>query len=144
VLGAIGLALWRVRRRERRRAAAATPEDQVLVAWEEVQEALALAGLPRGRSETSTEFAERIETMVGVAPQDLAELAEATQQAAFSATGVSPGVAGRARAAAERVRVALLGLAKRSNGLLWALGIPSTPEKATQGRLARRGPTRRV
>src|SRR5205085_948668 len=58
VAGAAGVGIARRRQSfRRRRSAAATPDARALVAWEEAEEALALAGHPRRRAETPAEYA---------------------------------------------------------------------------------------
>ncbi|MEA2842452.1 MAG: hypothetical protein QOJ69_123, partial [Actinomycetota bacterium] len=52
-------------RRDRRRSAASTPAERVLVAWDEVEEDLGVTGLGRLRHETTTEYAGRVGPVAG-------------------------------------------------------------------------------
>jgi hypothetical protein len=125
--GAGAVPLSRRVRRNRRRMAATTPEARVLVAWDEVEEALGLAGLPRRADETSIEYARRAPRAGTVSLPLLAELAGDTTAAAFSASGVDEEVAARAEKSATKIRAELLLRATRAERLRWTMGIPSRP-----------------
>jgi hypothetical protein len=56
----------------------------VLVAWEEVGEALATAGVPRRPAETPVEYAARAAGTAGVEPDRLRDLAAAATEAGWS------------------------------------------------------------
>jgi hypothetical protein len=107
--------------------AATTPEARVLVAWEEVQEALGMAGLPRRPDETSMEYARRAPRAGAVSLPLLAELAGDTTAATFSASGVEETVAARAEHSAAAIRAELLLRATRAERVRWTMGIPSRP-----------------
>jgi transglutaminase-like putative cysteine protease len=109
---------WLVRRR---RAAASTASERVLVAWQEAEDALTLAGHPRRVSETAVEFAVRAGPVAGPAEPELASLAGATTIAGFSPEGVPPDVVTAARASAEAVEEALRNQAGMPRRLRWAL-----------------------
>ncbi|HEX6597191.1 MAG TPA: DUF3488 and transglutaminase-like domain-containing protein [Acidimicrobiales bacterium] len=105
----------------RRRRAATTPSQQVLVAWQEAEDALGQAGRARRPSETPGEYAARTAPELNDAGRQLALLASETTAAGFSATGVAPEAVPPARqaavAVAEEVR-AQAGPLKRAR---WAL-----------------------
>ena len=85
VLVAIAVALERLRRR--RRTAAFSPGDRVLMAWVEASEALARTGARRRPSETVTEFARRApeDVDLGAEPAELLSvLAELTNAASYA------------------------------------------------------------
>jgi transglutaminase-like putative cysteine protease len=126
--GAGAVPLSRRWRRDRRRVTATTPEARVLVAWEEVEEALGLAGLPRRADETSTEYARRVPRTGAVSPTLLAELAGDTTAAAFSASGVEEAVATRAEQSATTIRGELALRATRAERVRWTMGIPTRRE----------------
>jgi hypothetical protein len=108
-------------RARRRRDRARTPNEQVLVAWQETEEALALAGHARRPSETPAEFATRA---AGVLPESgprVSRLAADTGAAGFSVDGVPgeavPEAQSTAAAVARELR-AQVGVVRR---LRWAL-----------------------
>lgn len=105
----------------RRWRAATTPSQQVLVAWQEAEEALGQAGRARRPSETPGEYAARTASDLGPAGRQLALLASETTTAGFSATGVTAEAVPPARQAAvaiaEKVK-AQAGPVKRAQ---WAL-----------------------
>jgi hypothetical protein len=90
VAAAIGIGRRR-RAFNQRRAAATTPDARALLAWEEAEEALALAGYPRKRAETPAEYARRIPGRATISPGPMTTLAGATAAAAYSETGIAPG-----------------------------------------------------
>jgi transglutaminase-like putative cysteine protease len=83
------LAAIRRLRRRRRTQAATTPESRVLLAWDEVTEALALAGTPRQPWETPVEYARRAGSATGIDRESLRRLAGAATVAGFHPNGVS-------------------------------------------------------
>ncbi len=97
----VGLATWA--RRSRRRRAARTTSGRVLVAWDEVGEALAAAGTPRRPAETPVEYAARADGVAGVDPVRLRALALAATEAGWAAEAVDEGDAAEAVAAAAAV-----------------------------------------
>jgi transglutaminase-like putative cysteine protease len=109
---------WLVRRR---RLAASTASEQVLVSWQEAEDALAMAGYPRRRSETPAEFAARSVPVVRAAGPHLTRLAEDTVTAGFSPTGVAPEAVPPARHAAEAIGEELRGQVSTTRRLWWAL-----------------------
>jgi hypothetical protein len=133
VLAGAAMAAVVLRRRramDRRRAAATTPDERALVAWQEAEEALALAGYPRKRAETPDEYAGRIPALANISPDPVHQLAFATSVAAYSAGGVTPEGAVAAGEACEVVRTQLAQSASRIERLRWALGLPSKREAA--------------
>jgi len=80
----------------RRRAAAHTPTDRVLVAWREAEESLAAVGARRRPPETLKEYSARVERGPGEPPPGLGLLATDTTAAAYSADGVDEEIAVRA------------------------------------------------
>ena len=73
----------------------------MLVAWDEVTEALARAGAPPNPWETPSEFAGRAAGTTGVDRRLLAGLAGVTTRAIYGRTGVADAVADQAKEAAE-------------------------------------------
>lgn len=71
-------------RRWRRRAAAVSERERVVVAWDEVGEALARSGVPARRSETPSEFAERASRATKLDPRMLDGLAGLTTAARYA------------------------------------------------------------
>ncbi|MDP9006097.1 MAG: DUF3488 and transglutaminase-like domain-containing protein [Actinomycetota bacterium] len=99
--GAISLAARH--RRIRRRAAATSSNDRVLVAWAEVGEALARTGTPARPSETPIEYAQRAAGATGVDHRLLNALAGVTCAAGYGAAGIDDEVVGQAVMAAADV-----------------------------------------
>jgi transglutaminase-like putative cysteine protease len=100
-------------RLRRRREAAATPADRVLVAWEEATEDMAAAGLAPRPDETAVEYAHRVRKAAGPAGAPLTRLADDTTAAAWSAGGVAEEVATRAEKEAAGVATELKAQATR-------------------------------
>jgi transglutaminase-like putative cysteine protease len=103
VLYVVGVPLAKRRRRLRRREAAVTAADRVLVAWTEASEDMAAAGLASRADETAVEYAHRVCKAAGPAGAALIRLADDTTAAAWSAGGVPEEVARRAEAEAANV-----------------------------------------
>jgi hypothetical protein len=118
----------------RRRAAARTPSDRVLVSWQEVEEALALAGHPRRRSETPAEFAARAAPDVGAAERQLTRLASDTAAAGFAPAGVPAEAVPQAEQAVIAVATELRAQASAVRRVGWALD-----PRPLVGALQRRG-----
>ena len=78
------LALARALRRRRRRAAAADAAARVVVAWQEVGDALTLAGVPARPSETPTEYAARAARLAGIDAEALGGLAGLTTASRYA------------------------------------------------------------
>ncbi len=111
------VARWIARRR--RRSAAATPADRVVVAWDDATEWLGLAGHGRRRWETPHEYARRAdvrETAGGVAV-----LADTLTVASWSAAGVEADAASAAESASADVKAAVLARTPRRQRVRWAL-----------------------
>jgi len=109
----VGVPLGRRALGRRRRAAAATPTARVLVAWQEAEGALRLAGLGRRPAETGPEYVQRLQAS-GAGTAELDELSRYRSAAAYSPTGVDEPTGRRAEAAATAV-----GNALRSEAALW-------------------------
>ncbi len=109
-------------RRDRRRAAASTPAERVLVAWDEAEEDLGVTGLSRLRHETTTEYAGRVGPVAGA---DVAEplewLAAGTEAASWSDGGVAPEVATQAAGAPTVIATALRAGVSPLRRARWAL-----------------------
>jgi hypothetical protein len=75
----------------------------VLVAWDEVEEALARAGTPRGPAETPSEYAGRAARAVGMAPGRLATLARDATTARYGADFLAEGSVDRAVGVVDEV-----------------------------------------
>jgi transglutaminase-like putative cysteine protease len=106
-----------------RRASAANADARALVAWEEAEEALTLAGYPRKRAETPAEYAGRIPGAATISPAPMTTLANTTAAAAYSEGGVAADDATAASQAADLVRRQLSAQAKPKDRLRWALGM---------------------
>lgn len=104
---AVGIPAARRAVRAGRRRRASGPSEQVMAAWQEAEESLALAGHPRRASETPPEFARRSAPVVRDAGARLARLAEETTVAGFSVRGPDEGSVSEARAAAVAVSTEL-------------------------------------
>ena len=74
-------------RRWRRRARAASARERVVVAWEEVGEALARSGIPARRSETAAEYAGRASRLARLDPALLDGLAGLTTASRYAPRG---------------------------------------------------------
>jgi hypothetical protein len=109
---------WVVRRR---RAAAVTPSERVLVAWQEAEEMLAQAGHARRPSETATEYAGRAGPAAGSAEVELVGLARTTTVAGFAPEGVPPEAADAADQAAASVERAVRAQSSAGRRLWWTL-----------------------
>jgi len=131
VLGIATVPVARAWRRRRRREAATTPAAQVLVAWQEAEEAMAAVGRGQRPWETAGEYASR----VGQAPGGtaLARLADDTAVAAYSEGGVGPEVAVRAGRGAAAVRSEVAAAAGPLRRALWA--VDPRPLWSSRGRL---------
>jgi transglutaminase-like putative cysteine protease len=129
VAGVLGVFIGRRRSAFRRRRAAATTADaRALVAWQEAEEALTLAGHPRKRAETPAEYARRVPGPATISPGPMSDLADATAAAAYSETGIDPADAAAATEAADQVRHQLTARASRTERLRWALGVKTVKE----------------
>jgi hypothetical protein len=129
----------------RRRAAARTTEDQVLVAWAEVTELLAWWRVTRRPSETYLEFERRAASRLRVplgfdhdATAGLRQLSVDATAAEFAAGMLPSEVADRARETAEHVRRALVGVASKGQ----RLRLLADPRLAFGRRLGRDGALR--
>jgi transglutaminase-like putative cysteine protease len=116
-----GLPLARRWAVNRRRAAASTPSDRVLVAWQEAQEVMAQAGHRRRPWETAIEYAFRAGAVAGPAEPDLVRLAETSTVAGFSPEGVPSDAATGASRAAAAVARALRSRCGAVRRLWWSL-----------------------
>ena len=121
LLYVVGVPLAKRRRLVRRRAAASTPAERVLVAWSEASEDMAAAALPARSEETSSEYAHRVCRAAGPAGPALVRLADDTAAAAWSAGGVAAEVATRAEREAANVAVELRAQASWRERLVKAL-----------------------
>ncbi|MDQ6928212.1 MAG: transglutaminaseTgpA domain-containing protein [Actinomycetota bacterium] len=121
VLYLIAVPVLRRARRARLRAAATTPTEQVLRAWQEAQEDLSLAGVRSGAAETAHEFASRAGTQSDEISRALNDLAEQWTVASYSPNGVGRVEAERATAAANTVRADLAMRATPLRRLAWLL-----------------------
>ena len=117
----VGVPLAKRRRRLRRREAAVTAADRVLVAWTEATEDMTAAGLAPRPEETAVEYAHRVCRAAGPAGPALVRLADDTTTAAWCAGGVPADVAARAAAEAADVAGALAAQASRPDRIRRAL-----------------------
>ncbi|MBV8236708.1 MAG: transglutaminase domain-containing protein [Acidimicrobiia bacterium] len=133
--GAVVVTTGRRRRAFNRRRSGATGADaRTLVAWEEAEEALTLAGYPRRRAETPAEYARRVPGPAAISPGPMGSLAEATAAAAYSAAGIGADGVAAATDAADQVRDQLAARATRTERLRWAMGFKTVrpPESAAR------------
>jgi hypothetical protein len=118
--------------RRRRRAAAVSPADRVVVAWEDATEWLGLAGHGRRHWETPHEYARRPEVRqtAGLAPGgttgdaatgNIAVLADTLAVAAWSEDGVAGDAAESAESAAAGVRATVLTKTSIRKRMRWAV-----------------------
>jgi len=119
-----GVPLAKRLRRDRRRTAAARPNDRVMVAWDETTEALALAGARRHLAETMPEYAgraARTTTLDGATAAQLRDLADDAAAASYAAAELDAGAVQRAVQTAARIESTLQGAAGARRRLRWAL-----------------------
>ena len=105
-------------RRRRRRKGATTPSARILVAWDEVAEALARAGAPPNPWETPNEFASRAAGATGVDRRLLAGLAGVTTRVIYGPGAVTEALAEQTLTVAETVEDAADALVDRRQRLL--------------------------
>ncbi|HUZ44333.1 MAG TPA: DUF3488 and transglutaminase-like domain-containing protein [Acidimicrobiales bacterium] len=120
----------RYRRLSRRRGAADDPE-RILVAWQEANEWLDLAGYPRRPDETLLEHAGRAGVGAGLGPSAataLAGLADQASAAAYGSPDAVAGGAGTAQLRAQEVERAVVG----STGRLRVLGRELDPRRLSR------------
>jgi hypothetical protein len=110
---------WLARRR--RAAAGGSASAQALVAWQEAQEALALAGHRRRPSETAGEFATRAARILPGSGAPMVRLAADTDEAGFSEAGVAEEAVPDAWTTADAVVRELKQQATVGQRLRWAL-----------------------
>jgi transglutaminase-like putative cysteine protease len=108
-------------RRWRRRRSAETTSGRVLVAWEEVVEALTAAGVARRPTETPLEYAERAAGAAGIDPVLLRSLAQRATEAGWAAEAVDEEVAAEAVAAAATLERGVRATRTRGDRLRTAL-----------------------
>ena len=107
--------------RRRRRLAATTPAQRVLVAWDEAEEDLAATGLGRQRWETAVEYTGRVGPVGGeTVSRHLGLLTVDAEAAAWSGAGVEPDVAVRAEETAAALGTALRADASPFRRARWA------------------------
>jgi transglutaminase-like putative cysteine protease len=131
--------------RRRRRAAVADARERVLVAWEEVVEALAAAGTPRRPSETADEFARRPPgpaRLTGPPVDALRELARDLAPACYAAGPLSVEVAHRAVRNAAVVEAAVRADASWATRLQWELDPRPLWQARTRQRVVNRSHAR--
>jgi transglutaminase-like putative cysteine protease len=130
---AFGVPAARRARRRQRRAAASSPTAQVLLAWDEANDDLALAGVRRVPSETAAEFARRASLGApGPAAPDgeatreaMTLLAERWATATWSPEGATDEEAAGAAEAAARVHAAVV--ARTSSVRRWLRDLDPRP-----------------
>ncbi len=119
-LAAVPLVRQTVRRR--RRLAATSPAQRVLVAWDEAEEDLAATGLGQQRWETGPEYAARVGPVGGSeVARHLDVLTVDAETAAWSGAGVAPDVALRAEETAAALGTVLRAEATPLQRVRWAL-----------------------
>ena len=112
------LAVIRRMQRDRRTRDASTPERRVLLAWDEVTEAIARAGTPRYPWETPAEFATRAAVATPLDPALLERIAGAATVAGYRPDGIPPTVASEAVLASTELQRAAADLVDRRGRLL--------------------------
>jgi hypothetical protein len=136
-LWGLGVPLAKRWHRGRRRSAARLPGEQVMVAWDEAADALALAGARRHLAETLPEYARRAAGATGLRAQPtelLHQLAGDAAAASYAKDELSPAVAQRATQAASVIEADLHDVAGPRRRLRWALD----PRPLRTGGAARR------
>ena len=119
--GLVPAARW-ARRRHRRRRAGDDPAAQVLVAWAEANDVLALAGAGRRPAETLDEHASRAASAAHLdeeASHALSTLAQDASTASYAGDALPPAVAERAVMSAEEVQEWIRSRATRAERLRW-------------------------
>jgi hypothetical protein len=108
--------------RRKRRLAATTPAQRVLVAWDEAEEDLAATGLGQQRWETAPEYAARVGPVGG---EDVARhldvLTVDAEAAAWSGAAVAPAVAARAEETAAALGTVVRAGATPLRRATWAI-----------------------
>jgi hypothetical protein len=108
IAGVAAVPWLRTSARRRRRLAATTPAQRVLVAWDEAEEDLAATGLGQQRWETAAEYAGRVGPVGGeTVARHLGVLTADAEVAAWSGGGVEAEVATRAEETATALGEAL-------------------------------------
>ena len=108
--------------RRRRRLAATTPAQRVLVAWDEAEEDLAATGLGQQRWETAAEYTARVGPVGGATvSRSLRVLTADAEEAAWSDGDVAPEVAVRAEETAAALGTALRADATPFRRATWAV-----------------------
>lgn len=127
VAGALSLAwltaLASVRRARRRRRwrDASSPAGHVLIAWAEASEALTRAGKGPQASETPLEYADRVGSRSGVAPELVRQLASDTTAAAYAPGGVEAEAVGRSSSTVAVIERSVLANLPIADRLRWAI-----------------------
>lgn len=120
-----GLPLLRRHRRAKRRSEAASPDERVLVAWAEADEALARIRLGRRPWETMTEHARRTGRAPALKGTDagraMTMLSGAAAAASYAEAGLTDDVADAADVSAAAVEATVNGTATRLTRLRWML-----------------------
>jgi transglutaminase-like putative cysteine protease len=125
--------------RRRRRKAAADPDAQVRLAWQESVEAAQTLGVTPWRSETAAEFGYRADRAIGA--QEFPKLATLVTAAEYSADGVDDEQAVTARELSDEVTTTVRALSSRQQRMLAALD-PRPPDRRQQAaRHHRTGPS---
>ena len=125
------LALLRRSRRLRRRSAAVSTSDRVLVAWAEVSEALARAGLPPRPAETPLEFARRASGATELDARVLHAVAGVATAAGYGPSEIGGHVAEQATRAADDLERRISGTLDRRTRWLAAVDPrPLLPRRA--------------
>ena len=121
VLGLLTPPVGRWVARRRRRAAATSPADRVVVAWEDATEWLGLAGHGRRHWETPFEYARRPEVAQAGPPGSVAVLADTLTVASWSVGGVAEDDVTAAESASSGVKTAVLAATPRRRRMRWAV-----------------------
>jgi len=103
----------------RRRHAAGTGADQVLVSWHETEASLARAGVAPIPSETPSEYASRAARMVRLDPAVLDRMAGYVTVAAYSGQDVDPDVVSDAADIRDSVERTIADRADLKTRLVW-------------------------
>jgi hypothetical protein len=105
----------------RRRKAARSEADQVLVSWHETEAVLARSGVAPRASETPSEFAARASRMMRIDDVGLDRLADHVTVAAYSGTAVAPDMVSDADEIRDQVSRTLHDRADLKTRLNWRI-----------------------
>lgn len=93
-----------------------TPRNGIVLCWQRLEEAIAAAGMPRDRAETSTEYAVRVLHALDLDPRAVGTLAALYREARFSEHDLDEAARDTARATLQRLHDDLAVLGRSGTG----------------------------